>query len=149
MQVVEAIPDDDLVYRHVFHPFMSTEEEPLIWRCVFQFQEKYGFAESVVWSKYTPTMDDVHELGRQKAEKSREERPERPHTYVGCLEAICRVVRNIKSSNGHGFEIVHEPSEGTHHAHIRYLPAAGDFSRADRIELKSLLQKAFSDLIPV
>jgi hypothetical protein len=53
---------------------------------------------------------------------------------------------------GHGFSLVHAPSEEIRHAEISYEPAAGQHSvqrkRSEKNELKLALRKAFSDLVP-
>ena len=142
MPIVENIPDEDAIYRQVDFPRMYDDSIGLIWDQIFQFPS--GEPESVVWSKYAPTPEDVHRLGIEREKRARERRPEM--RYIGFIPSTAGVIRAICTSRGHGFSVVHAPREGIHHAEISYRPA-GELKRSERNELKLSLRKAFGDLV--
>lgn len=143
MAEVEQIPDPDEVARLVERPYGYEVGKGLTWGNLFQFPK--GRRESLVWRRYAPLQDDVHQIGRAVAAL----KPQ-PRDYEGFLPAVVGDLRAIRSGRGHGFEVVHAPEDGQgqHHAEIGYAIAQGtEFDKSDKTELKALLQRAFSDLV--
>ncbi|WP_174874897.1 hypothetical protein [Vogesella oryzae] len=144
---VEEMPGGDVVARLIDLPRMYTHVEHLIWGCIFEFPQSQG--ESVVWSKYAPIPDGVHNVGCGREREKCLVKPD--FRYAGYISAIIQRVTEIRNARGHGFLVVHEPSPGVHHAEIRYFsnPQANEpIKKADKTELKALLQDVFSDLVP-
>ena len=150
---VEEIPNADEISRQIFDPQMF-EGSKLSWEKVFIFptnkdtKEYYG--ESVVWRKYAPELDDVHELGCKLEAIKRDRRPQTPASYVGAPTATCATVRQLKNARGSGFAVVHDPSDGQglHHSEIRLFRADGKVARSEREELIMMLQGAFGAVAP-
>ncbi|HRW59026.1 MAG TPA: hypothetical protein P5340_00100 [Defluviicoccus sp.] len=148
----EFMPDGDDISRWIFYPHMSKEDRELIWDNVFMFPS--GRPESVVWRRYLKSIGEVHEKGCER-EKERNTRPERAdkklQRYYGAISAKVLDIRKIRNLNKHGFRVEHDPSEkeGIYHVHISYDVSQGyDFTKQDKIELKSRLKAVFSDLLP-
>lgn len=142
---VEEIPGAAVVTRLIDAPRMYEAVQGLIWNQVFEFPNSVG--ESVNWDRYAPLPDAVHELGRQRQETKKEVRPE--FLYAGFISAVTDNVRGIRTARGHGFEVEHVPSEGIHHAEVRYAPCVDvPLQKSDRGELKLALQKKFGLLVP-
>lgn len=145
--VVEEIPNDDTIARLIDFPHKYSALKELIWNCVFEFPQAQG--ESVAWSKYASIPEEVNNIG---CIREREKRPlKQDYRYVGCISASVQEVRCVRNVHGHGFCVIHEPSEGIHHAEIHFLPnsdASQPISRADKVELKAMLRNTFGDLFP-
>jgi hypothetical protein len=149
---LEFIPDGDDISRWIFYSHMSNEERELIWTGVFVFPNERP--ESIVWRKYLKTMEEVHEKGCECEIKKNEERKKsgkKLQRYDGAINARVVDIRKIRNSKKHGFLVEHDPSneQGIHHAQIRYdVSHDYDFTKQDKIELKSQLKAVFSDLFP-
>jgi len=144
---IEEIPDCDLIARLVLFPRMYDQARGLIWPNTFEFPDSQG--ESVAWNKYIDFPEGVHRLGCAAEERKRAYRPD--CRYVGYIPAEVKVIRDLKNARGHGFSVAHEPSEGIHHAEIRYRENAGGevpIRKGDKAELKALLRDAFGSLVP-
>lgn len=138
---VEDIPGEDLISRHLDSPHKYTSEIGLIWPCVFQFNGGHG--ESVVWRKYKPEIGEVHQLGceRQKVKRG----VNSGWTYEGAITSATQAIRGLRS-RGHGFQVLHVPTEGKHHAEISYAIAAGqELKKADKTALKGLIKEVFEE----
>lgn len=126
---------------------MYDDAKGLIWHLVFQFPESQD--ESVVWSKYAPSDERVHKLGREREVRYRLTKPDRH--YVGFISSTAGAVRDIRTVAGHGFAVWHQPEEGLYHAGIAYLPADGrkihQLNRNEKNELKLALRLAFGPLV--
>lgn len=148
MPLVEPIPDQDGIHRQVDFPRMYNDAREMIWDNIFQFSQ--GHPESIVWSKYAPSDDDVHHLGCERESRTRSRRPDT--RYVGFISSTAGAVRGITTRAGHGFSVLHAPSEGIHHAEINYQPADGrrldELKRSEKNELKLALRSVFGELIP-
>jgi hypothetical protein len=139
----EEIPDADSVHRLIDFPFMYQELQGLIWGNVFQFPA--GLGESVVWSKYAQTHHDVHAIGCERQRNKRHQKPE--FAYKGCVSALVADIRGKKTRVGHGFDVIHVPSQGIHHAEIRYQPAPQvTLTKPEKAELKLALNTIFGAL---
>ena len=140
MPVVEEIPDDDRVSRHLYRPSMGSATSDLRWDNVFMFEASYGRRESLVWSRYAATLTAVHFLGceKQRADRAKD----KPTTYLGALSSSVGAIRRLKSKNGARFEIVHAPNEGMHHVEMTFAAAPAP-NKNDRSELKVLLREVF------
>lgn len=146
---VEEIPDADSVSRLIDFPHKYTEERELIWDSIFAFPKSKGkyTGESVNWSKYCASEDEIHALGCAWQLAKCERVPDM--RYVGFMVAVVGDIRQIQTRRGHAFEVIHAPEEGRHHAEIRYLPSQAantPFESHDREELKLVLQSKFSAL---
>lgn len=144
MCATEHIPDEDDIWRHLFAPAMQEPAGNLRWENVFMFKSQFGYNESVAWSKYAD-LNKVHELGCKKQSNDRGEGKQT--TYIGAICARVARIRTLKSKNGVGFEVIHDPSgdQGMHHAHIRYAAANAAPNKNDKSELKVLLREIFSE----
>ncbi|WP_155122824.1 hypothetical protein [Burkholderia ubonensis] len=140
----EYIPDPDNITRLVDFPRMYEPVRSLIWENVFEFPG--GTGESVNWDKYAPLGPAVHKLGCEREQKKRESRVD--FRYAGYVPARTGDVREIRNARGHGFAVDHVPSEGQHHAEIRYAAAADAMIRkGDKVELKAALKDKFGPLV--
>lgn len=146
----EMIPDGDEISRWIFYPHMSKEDRELIWDNVFMFPG--GRPESVVWRRYLKSMEDVHEKGCECEEQRNHERTKNgkeKQRYTGAISAKVIDIRRIRNFKSHGFRVEHAPGDGQgiHHAHVLYDASQEyDFTKQDKIELKSRLKAVFSDL---
>lgn len=138
----EAVPDGDGVSRHLFAPGMGSFQSDLVWDAVFMFRSDRGCAESLVWRKYAPTIEDVHALGCDK--QSSDRNAGKNITYFGALSANVGTIRALRSLNGFRFYVEHEPVEGQHHLHIGYFDHQ-KLSKNDKTELRKLLRDRFSE----
>jgi hypothetical protein len=143
-----VIFDEHQISRHVFHPHMTKDEESHIYRNMFEFPG--GLPESVIWREVINDNANVHQMGRD-SESSK--RSKNSHVrYIGFGSSFARLIRAIKNEvpDGHGFDVVHEPSEGEHHAHVMFQFAEeqsyDQLPKAKRQNLKYLLSKLFSNL---
>jgi hypothetical protein len=150
--VQENIGDDELLSRHVFEPRMYLENQ-LIWKALFEFPDGQG--ESLLWHRhvgYAPVIPEIHECGcRREVElRQRDQARGRPprQRYVGTITATAFAIRAYQNSNGHGFALSHEPSEGREHVQVLYRSRANAnaMTRADKNELKLKLLEIFSSL---
>ena len=83
--------------------------------------------------------------------RERQKRLAKPEMrYVGFISATAGDVRQIQTRAGHGFNVIHEPDEGQHHAEITYRPANGlpteKMNKGEKNELKLALRYAFGAL---
>lgn len=143
--MVEEILPEDQVSRHIDAPHKwkvaeAAFDEPKL----FEFPSDNP--ESVVWRKYAPLLDKVHQMGCERQAVKRERRPD--YTYIGAITATAAAIRAIRV-NGHGFQLEHSPDEGQWHAHVSYLrePTA-EFNRAHKMDLKERLRGVFGALEP-
>lgn len=150
---IEEIPNDDTVSRLVDFPHKYNEDRELIWESVFAFTKSKGqyTGESVNWSKYCATPDEIHALGCAWQRAKRERVP--TMEYVGYMVAGVADIRAVNNRRGHSFQVIHDPdgNQGQHHAEIRYLQSATEgvpFESGDREELKLALRKEFGPLVP-
>lgn len=141
----EEIPAGDLVSRHVDSPDKWLPEERIFVELrLFMFQRPEE-VESVVWRKYAPLLSDVHTLGCDRQKVRREDKPH--WTYEGAITATVADIREIQTPVGDGFEVLHDPDEGVHHAHIKYrLAQVQDGLRQRKLDLKERLRKSFGAL---
>ena len=67
---------------------MGTATGPLIWQMVFEFPSDDGYAESVIWRRYSAAIGEVHGVG---CEKQRTDRGTgKPTKYIGAIFARSR-----------------------------------------------------------
>jgi hypothetical protein len=144
--MVEEIPSEDLVSRHIDSPDKwHPDEKRFIDDRVFLFRRP-DEVESVVWRKYAQSIQDVHAKGceRQAAKRSA---GNTIWTYEGATTANVGAIRAITSTDGDRIEVVHEPSEGVHHAHLEYrLIETQERIKQRKTDLKEHLRNTFSDL---
>ena len=146
---VEHIPDDDKVSRLVFYPFMYTSGNRMLMDNVFTFSSNRGGRESIVWSRYAPTDQDVHNLGLNLTTEKRAQNPDRVIQYDGFIVTYAGKIRAIKTAKGHGLFVEHVPAEGKHHAEVGYQPTgSAAITKLEKGELKLALHKVFSALVP-
>ena len=149
IDLVENIPNVDDISRLIEWPRTYDREQDIILQLAFEFPG--GEGESVVWRKHKPDEMGVHELGQIWESFKRQRRPDM--RYVGFVTANVGVVRGLRTARGHGFTVVHEPSEGRHHAQIELAPAAADgdgkLLKAEKTELRLLLRNVFGAVTPV
>ncbi len=143
---IERVPNEDEIFRWLFEPpKVYNDAKELLWLEIFRFPSGRGGCESVVWFRYAKTMRVVHRLAcdREKALL----REGKSKKYLGALTGNVGQIRRVRSQNGHGFTVSHEPSEGPHHAHICYAPRAGStldsLTKNDKKELRYSLGKVF------
>ena len=138
------IPNGGMVSRHIWPPAMGEDFDKLIYHNVFQFAKEYGSCESLVWRKFAPHIGCVHAIGCYAQLKQPKHRK---RYYSGAISAEVDAVRNFKSKRGHGFKIIHEPSEGIHHVHITLDKSPDvEFNKGDRSELLiALMTVLFKD----
>ena len=147
----EDIADSEILSRLVFNPPMY-KNSTLIWKLIFEFQNNQ--CESLIWHRhvgFSPAIAEVHACGcRREAEKIVKARDlgKVPATYVGAITATAGAIQAYQNPNGHGFVVVHEPSEGREHVHVCYRSAPDTMTRGDKNELKLKLGEIFSDLDP-
>ena len=140
--MAEHVLNEEAISRLIYCPRMYDAYKGLIWQVVFEFPK--NTCESVVWRKYAADDEDVHYLGGKVEEQKKLRRPD--VEYVGFISANVGDVRSIKTANGHGFTVMHEPNEGIHHVHICYdLTCERHLTKNDKNELKLLLRKTFDD----
>lgn len=146
---IEHVPNEDRIARWLFEPpEIYNDAKELLWLEIFRFPSRRGSCESVVWFRYAKTMREVHRLAcdREKALL----REGKSRNYLGALTGNVGQIRRVRSRNGHGFTVSHEPSEGQHHAHICYVPTAGStldsLTKNDKKELRYSLGKVFGNL---
>jgi len=138
---IEHIPDEHRVRRQVIAPHMAAKrsgvESLYNFPSVFEFQSKYGRAESIHWEKYaTPAQTLAH--GEKQAEKKRAEKlaktpdlgEEQLPLYAGYLEGLVGLIRaeaykDVATSPGEIrcyaglYSVVHLPENGDDaHGHI-------------------------------
>lgn len=142
---VEYIPDADNVARLIDRPHKYDDVKQVLWENAFAFPK--GDGESVCWEKYAKPPEGVHALGREWQARKRPTKP--AMTYMGYLEAVVGPIRAFNTRRGHGFVVVHEPSEGIHHAEVQYRIADGNSSldKNDKSELKIAIKGLFGSLI--
>jgi len=116
----------------------------LWWENVFMFKSDRSHAESVVWNRYAASLAEVHALGCYKQRQDRAAGKSKA-TYFGAIHANVGEIRGLRSKNGIRFDVVHEPKEGPHHAHIKYEFHNRAPTPNDKSELKVLLRKKFSN----
>ena len=72
--------------------------------------------------------------------------------YVGFVTSTAGEVRGIRTCAGHGFLVMHEPSEGVYHSQISYRPGGGartdQLKRGEKNELKLALRGVFGTIVP-
>ena len=139
-----VVSDGELVTRHLFAPSMgeTPAESELRWPNVFQFSSQHGGFESLVWRRYAPDDNCVDSLGRQSANQAA--RLGRNKKYMGSRTAKSAEIHLIRNKNGHGFNLLHAPEEGIHHAHIGFRESTDlPLTKADKSELKVMLRKYF------
>ena len=140
----EEIPSGDAVWRSIYFPRMYWDAHALIWNGIFDFAS--GQAESLIWSKYAPTPNEIHEIGCVRERIKRLVKPE--FQYLGAVSGLVQQIRGIRV-NGHGFSVDHEPGEAIHHAEVKYAPAEGvDLKRTDKNDLKFQLRQVFGPQQP-
>lgn len=148
--VVEHIPDEENVSREIFHPQMTRAEIGVVYESLFEFPG--GLPESVVWRRFCQTEGEVHRIGFSHETMKRAKNPN--VLYLGFGTAIVSNIRLISARNkdGHGFEVMHEPSEGIHHAEVSYRLLEGiqygSLNRNQKQELKFTLGKLFAAMAP-
>ena len=139
----QRIPDKAKVSRMIFDPQMGADVAKLVWEAVFQFPSDREYCESVVWRRFAPADSCVHSIGCKRQRDLRSER--RNKTYKGTITAHVWKIREFRNPNNHGFHVIHAPSEGIHHAHIRYdISPDKKLTKIDKNELRFALKKIFS-----
>ena len=147
MEEVEHIPDSDAIHRLVDFPRMFSGDAVNL-DIVFEFSSSTK-RESLVWSKYAQTPESVHAIGRVRVSQKKAARPD--YSYAGFISSNAGVIRSIKIRSGHGFVVEHVPhnDQGRHHVEIGFLAANGlTPTKSERNELKIMLRRAFSTLVP-
>lgn len=143
--MVEEIPSQDQVSRHIDSPEKwHPDEKRFIEDRLFLFKRP-GEVESLVWRKHAQDIAAVHAIGCGRQSQKRLTNPN--WTYEGAITATVGDIRAIRTSAGDRFEVVHAPDEGVHHAHVGYRLADGQqFLKQRKADLKEFLRKAFSAL---
>ncbi|MGI4778027.1 MAG: hypothetical protein ACRYGA_07890 [Janthinobacterium lividum] len=139
---VEYIPSDHLVSRHIDLPYRYTKDKDLIWEAVFMFKDNKG--ESLVWRKYKPTIEEVHDLGCSQEARKKPQKPD--YRYVGAITALVQDIRNEVSGRGATFRVEHHPEndQGVYHAEIWPCPKEGaQLKSNDRADLRVMLKNRF------
>lgn len=141
---VEDIDDADEVSRQLFEPSMRDSNGQYTWQNIFMFKTENKFAESVVWRRHAPLIEDVHALGCVKQKNDRDEG--KKSTYIGAMTGIVKKVREIRTANGAKFIVIHDPSggQGIQHAHIQYDMTEKPLTKNDKAELKKKICELFS-----
>ena len=141
MAVAEFVPNTDLVSRQIWEPRMfSAESNRYYYDFVFEFPKGQG--ESVFWHRHI-SLDNVHVIGCERQDRLMENG--KNSKYAGAITGCVENIRGHKNSNGHGFDIVHEPSEGQAHCHLIYDPSPKTpLTRQDKIDLRLALGIIFS-----
>jgi hypothetical protein len=141
---IEQIPDADKVARLIDRPHKYDDVKQVIWENAFIFP---GGSESVCWEKYLKPPGEIHALGREWQTDKRLTKP--AMTYIGYLEGVVGPIRAFKTRRGHGFNVVHAPSEGIHHAEVQFRRADGNepFDKNDKSELKIAIKGLFGPLV--
>jgi hypothetical protein len=133
---IEQIPDGDSVSRYVM-TFMMTNGSLDPYQ-FFMFPR--GEPESVVWRKYARTDFDVHSVACSSTARAR---------YLGFRSATKAAIVSLKTRNGHGLDVLHDPPEGRYHAVVQFKPVPGhQMNKTDRSELKEYLAKTFQGYRP-
>lgn len=142
---VEEIPNRDSVSRLIFNPPMGPDLKNLIWTEAFSFQGDNNYCESIVWRKYVPDIKSLHFLGCKRERIFQYNGKDK--FYCGSITAEVMAIRRHKNPNGHGFCVVHVPSEGQLHAHICYDIAPDKIlTRQDKTDLRmALIRNIFTD----
>jgi hypothetical protein len=147
---VEEIPPEDSVSRHIFWPHKFDEVKGVIWQSAFMFSG-IDEAESVVWRKYKPQIEDVQALGCEQQSRKKAQSPDARFRYEGAITANVGAIRTISTARGFGFEVRHEPSggQGRHHAEIRRRRSGDETpKKSDRADLLVSLKNVFGKLEP-
>jgi hypothetical protein len=142
---VEYIPDIAKAARLIDRPHKYDDVKQVLWENAFAFPG--GEGESICWYKYAIPPEGVHALGCAWQSKKRPTKP--AMTYMGYLEGEVGPIRGFSTKRGHGFTISHEPSEGVHHAEVRYRVGVDNapFNKSDKVELKLAIQGFFQLLV--
>lgn len=146
---VEEIPDQDRVARQIERPYSYHDLDKVLWDNAFQFARGQG--ESVSWDKYAPNAVDIHAIG--KAREAQKRANGKIITYMGYVNCTSvGGIRELRSPNGHGFIVTHEPAEGIYHCEIRFFIAGGgpytDLKTSEKADLKVSLHRCFGELVP-
>lgn len=143
---VEPIPDVDELGRLIYFPVMYRDSEDLVFGSVFQFPTDQGNCECLVWSKYAPIPAGMHEIGFRDLEIKKERRANA--RYDGFKLVTAGHVRNLQTTTGHGFNLIHEPAEGDYHALVSFRIAANtNFNKSEKNDLKARLFQALGPLV--
>ncbi len=141
VEIVESIPLEDDVSRHLYFPFMFKYDD-LLWSQIFTFQTKNKFCDSVVWRKYAESIQFVHALGREKIERSVSK-----HKYFGATTGSVSNIRKFSTDSDIRLEVEHDPckDQGIHHAHLKLLLPDGmkKPTPTDRLEIFSKIPFIF------
>ena len=142
--MVEEIPDGDDISRHIDFPHKYNDAKELLWPNAFMFSS--GAGESVVWRRYKPTINDVHELACERQLLKREQKPS--WTYVGAITTSAGLVRGIKNRRGNGFAVAHHPEDdqGQYHAEIHRRAGENAIIKSEKAELLLMLTEVFGPL---
>ena len=138
------IPDHAVVSLQIWQPTMGEGFEALIYQMVFPFSPQSERCESLVWRKFAPHLGCLHSIGcYQQSQKSQE----KIRRYGGTISASVGHLRKFRTARGHGFRIMHEPSEGIQHVHITFQKSGEcDINKKDRGELRiALMDQLFRD----
>lgn len=139
---IEEIPDDDVVSRFLDVPRTYDVEKELLLPDAFVF---CGGIECVVWRRYAPKDSDVHALGCLRERAKREDSKKLDYRYVGFKSAGVEEVRRLRTTAGHGYDVIHAPDEGKHHAVIQHKAAEGQIiTKAHKSDLRELIHQAFA-----
>lgn len=142
---VEQIPDEGKVSRAYFHaPGLVAPES------YFPFshdKDRDERAESFIWRRHAPTIEDVHSRGCN-IEEIKEKR--KPGTkYIGARTAQVRSIRAIVGGRGHKLLVYHLPENGDRaHSHVAIQPANGVLPRnVKTIEILELVGSLVRELV--
>lgn len=143
----EEISDSENVSRLLWRPFMlATNNMELSWPNVFVFQTSNNNRESLVWRKYKPSIDSVHDIGL--AMQDVRESTGRNHKYLGFATSEVGRVRGYSGANNtHQLEVTHEPEDGQGQEHSEVGIVTVDDSeirKQDKIDIRSYLKRIFS-----
>jgi hypothetical protein len=145
---VEEISDRETVCRLV-DDRMQPQPSDLILELFFPFEKNNP--ESLVWTRYAPIPDGVHDAGRSWQAGVRTRRPGIEMRYLGFMSANVGVLRSAKTKAGHGFQIVHEPTPADYHAEISIVSAdpGTKIPSPQKVEARLLLREKFSSPMPI
>ena len=136
----EPISDDDSVSRHIYSPRMH-HANVFRWECVFEFPSAADRTESVVWRAKILTPELVHDLGCKKEKKD----TAKGNIYIGFITSLVSAIRRMTTTNGHGFEVYHDPTEGIWHAVIKIIIASDyvNLTKNDKADIRELMKNIF------
>jgi hypothetical protein len=147
------IDDPDRISRLMFARPVPPAIDSFVLLDLFEFRSnkerpEYDRVESLVWRKVVVEDAELNAMGCAK--QVEDNAKGKPTLYRGSRTSTAGAVRSKKSKRGHSFEVFHFPSEGKWHLHVKLLiaPEAGGYTKADRSDVRALMEEAFEPLAP-